>query len=266
MIPGNFEKGGLFEVKREDASIGEFSAEDWIGRLSEALPRLDEVQQPFLREYWERNPSVHIVSGGPDAKLAEYPLDDLRDLYAMARHGHVFGEREYYAPLCAALDPARHIVMSHPTLAGAIGPIIGRDDFYMHVLSSGQSTSPSDSVAGLMARAAELSGDCLQAATELNAFLIPSSGEAGSEGVPNELDIGYHAVLFHGLTLTERGRRRGWHYIASIRETPFVRGQQAGGRTVAAGIGVPQLAVDRGRGETLSVEAHVQPLGPRRGI
>ena len=198
-----FEEGGLLKVKRERTNSEEFSAGDWISRLADALPRLDEVQQSFLQEYWERNPSVHIVSGGLDSKLVEFPLDDLRDLYAMASHSHAFGEREYFAPLCAALDPVRHLLMSHPTLAGVIGPIIGRDNFYMHVLRSGQLTSPSNLVAGLMARAAELSGDCLQAATELNAFLAPCD-EGSCEGVPNGLDIGYHAVLFYGLTLTER--------------------------------------------------------------
>ena len=198
-----FEEGGLLKVKRERTNSEEFSAGDWISRLADALPRLDEVQQSFLQEYWQRHPSAHIVSGGLDSKLVEFPLGDLRDLYAMASHSHAFGEREYYAPLCAALDPVRHLLMLHPTLAGVIGPIIGRDNFYMHVLRSGELTSPSNLVAGLMARAAELSGDCLQAATELNAFLAPCD-EGSCEGVPNGLDIEYHAVLFYGLTLTER--------------------------------------------------------------
>ena len=220
-----FEEGGWLKVKRERTNSEEFSARDWIGRLADALPRLDEVQQSFLQEYWQRNPSVHIVSGGLDGKLVEFPLDDLRDLYAMASHSHAFGEREYYAPLCAALDPVRHLLMSHPTLAGVIGPIIGRDNFYMHVLRSGQLTSPSNLVAGLMARAAELSGDCLQAATELNAFLTPCCGEANSEGVPNGLDIGYHAVLFYGLDPDRKDRRYGWHHIGSIRAVAGVCGQ-----------------------------------------
>lgn len=189
-------------MKRDQTNAGEFSAADWIARLADALPRLDDVQQSFLQDYWQRNPTVHHV--GPDGKRVEYPLDDLRDLYAMASHGHVFGEREYYATLCAALDPVRHILMSHPTLSGVIGPIIGRDNFYMHVLNGGESTSPANLIAGLMARAAELSGDCFRAASELNAFLTLSAGRTNSEGVLNGLDVGYHAVLFYGLTLTER--------------------------------------------------------------
>ena len=35
------------------------------------------------------------------------------------------------------------------------------------------------------------------------AFLTPSSDEEDSQGAPDNLDIGCHAVLFHGLTLTE---------------------------------------------------------------
>ena len=191
-------------MEQDQPNSQEFSAGDWIGHLADVLPRLDEVQQSFLKEYWQRNPSIHVVSGGLDSKLVEFPLDDLRDLYAMASRSHTFGEREYYAPLCAVLDPVRHLLMSHPTLAAGIGPVIGRDNFYMHVLRSGQLTSPTNLPAGLMARAAELSGDCFQAATEPNAFLTPSSGERNSESVPNGLDIGYHAVLFYGLTLNER--------------------------------------------------------------
>ena len=88
----------------------------------------------------------------------------------------------------------------HPRV---VGPIIGRDDFYMHILSGGETTSLTNLIAGLMARAAELSDDRFRAAGELNAFLTPA-GEEGSGGVPDGLNIGYHAVLFYGLTLTER--------------------------------------------------------------
>ena len=188
-------------MKRDQTNAAEFSPADWIRRLADALPRLDDVQQSFLQEYWQRNPTVHRV--GPDGKRLEYPLDDLRDLYAMASHGHVVGEQAYYAPLCAVLDPVRHLLMSHPTLAGGIGPIIGRDNFYIHILRGGELTSPTNLIAGLMARAAELSGDCFRAASELNAFLTPT-GDGSCEGVPNGLDIGCHAVLFYGPTLAER--------------------------------------------------------------
>ena len=82
--------------------------------------------------------------------------------------------------------------------------IIGKDAFWMQILNTGSSTSATDLIAGLMARAAELSRDRFRAAaTELNAFLSRGGqGEAGS--VPGDLDVGYDAVLFWGLTLKER--------------------------------------------------------------
>ena len=200
----DFEEGAWLKVKQDQTTREEFSAGDWIGRLADALPRLNEEQESFLREYRQRNHHVYRVSGGLAGEPVELLLDDLRDLYAMACRSHAVGEQDYCAPLCTVLDPVRRLLMSHPTLARVIGPTIGRNDFYVHVLRSDQLTSPTNLIAGLMARAAELSGDCFQAATELNAFLTPSPGEGNSESVPNGLDIGYHVVLFYGLTLTER--------------------------------------------------------------
>ncbi len=182
----------------------EFAAGDWIDRLVQALSGLAEVQEPYLREYWEQNPRVHDAVGEGDGNQPAFPLDDLRDLYAIARHSHVFGEQEHYAPLLAVLDPVRHILYSHPTLAPVRSRIIGKDDFWMQILNAGNSTTATDLIAGLMARASELAGDCLRAAaTELNAFLS-RGGQGAAASVPDDLDVGYHAVLFWGLTLKER--------------------------------------------------------------
>lgn len=191
-------------MKRDHTTLKEFSAGDWIDGLTDALPRLEEVQQSFLKEYWQRNLHVHHVAGGLDSKLVEFPLDDLRDLYAMAGRSHNSGEQSYFAPLRAVLEPVRQLLMSHPTLAGGTGPFIGPDNFYIHIFRSGELTSATNLVAGLIARTAELSGDCFQAASEMNAFLTPSSGEADSKGAAHDLDTGCHAVLFYGLTLTDR--------------------------------------------------------------
>ena len=125
-------------------------------------------------------------------------------LYVMAQHSHLRGEEAHYGALNAALDPVRHILLRHPTIARVVGPIIGRDRFYMEVLNSGGSTSPADLAAGLMARAAEHSGDGFRkAAGELHAFLV-SSGEDDAPELPDGLDLGYDAVLFHGPAVMER--------------------------------------------------------------
>ena len=185
-------------------TLEEFVAENWIDHLVPALRSLAEVQEPYLQEYCRQNPRVHVVfderSGNPPA----FQLDDLRDLYAMAYHSKVFGKEEYYAPLCSVLDPARGILRSHPTLARIASPIIGQDEFCMDILNTSNLTSPADLIAGLMARAAELSGDRFRTATgELNALLTPAAEGDPASGA-GELDVGYDAVLFYGLTLKER--------------------------------------------------------------
>ena len=179
-----------------------FGNEDWVDRIALALPGLAKVQEPFLREYWEQNGGVRVVYD-PRSGKPVFPLDDLRDLYAMAHNSNAFGEREHYAPLRKALDPARHILLSHPALTRVVGPIIGKDNFWMQILNAGTSTSPADLIAGLMARAHELSGDRFrQAASEMKAFLDPGV-KRGSTFVPGELDVGNNMMLFYGLTVTE---------------------------------------------------------------
>ena len=176
--------------------------DNWVDRLARALPGLAKAQEPFLREYWEQNGGVHVVYDRQSGKPV-FPLDDLRDLYALARHSNELGKREYYAPLRDALDPARHILLSHPALARVVGPIIGKDNFWLQILNAGTPTSQTDLIAGLMARAHELSGDRFrQAASELRSFLDPG-GEGGSASVPGGLDVGYNMMLFYGLTVTE---------------------------------------------------------------
>lgn len=182
----------------------EFSADDWIDRLAQALIDLAEEQKPYLREYHKHNPRAHFELGGRDGNPLAFSLDDLRDLYAMAFYSHGFGEEKYYAALNAALNPVRGILRWHPTLARVVSPIIGRDDFWMGILGSGCSTSLTDLAAGLMARAYEFPGDGFRAAaTELNAFLVTGE-EDKTVGVPGDLDVGYDVVLFHGLSLREK--------------------------------------------------------------
>ena len=181
----------------------DFSTETWIERLASALPKLAKIQEPYLEAYQQQNPQVHHVYVNRQGIPPTYPLDDLRILYAKAYHSNTFGNAQYYAPLREVLDPVRHIMRSHPTQEQVVSPIIGKDDFWMQVLNSGLSTSPSDLIAGLIARAAELSGDQFRtAAEELNGLLYPVD-EHNSTVVPGELDAGYDAVLFYGLHFRE---------------------------------------------------------------
>ena len=181
---------------------GGIADDDWVDGLARALRELAKVQESFLREYWEQNAGVHVVYDRRSGKSV-FPLDDLRDLYSIARHGNELGAREHYAPLLEALDPARHILLSHPALAQVVGPIIGRDNFWMQILDGGTSISPTDLIAGLFARAHELSDDRFQqAASEMKALLDPGV-ERGAAPLPGGLDVGYNMTLFYGLTVTE---------------------------------------------------------------
>ena len=184
--------------------VEKFSAGDWIDRLAGALPGLAAAQEPYLSGYREIRAFLPVIPGVDDGGPPAVRVEELGELYARARHSHLLGEEARYAALNAALDPVRHILLRHPTIARVVGPIIGRDNFYMRVLNSGGSTSPADLAAGLMARAAEHSGDRLRkAAGELHAFLV-SAGEEDAPALPDGLDRGYDVVLFHGPIVKER--------------------------------------------------------------
>ena len=181
---------------------GGVADENWVERIALALPDLAKVQEPYLREYWEQNGGVRVEYDRRSGKPV-FPLDDLRDLYAIARHSNELEKKDHYAPLMGTLDPARHILLSHPVLAQVVGPIIGKDNFWMQILNRGTSISPTDLIAGLFARAHELSDDRFrQAASEMKAFLDPGV-ERGAPFLPGGLDVGYNMTLFYGLTVTE---------------------------------------------------------------
>ena len=178
-----------------------FVAKDWIDKLVPALAKLGKVQKPYLQDCDRGYLGRHLIYDEQDYQAPAFPLDDLRIHYAKARFGNALGEEEFYAPLCEALNPVRHVLISHPTLERVYGRIIGRDEFYMKILNTGADTSPVDLIAGLFARAQELQGDGFrEAAGELHAFLSRSE----EERVPGELDLGYDVVLIWGLTLNER--------------------------------------------------------------
>ena len=182
----------------------EFDTCGWIDRVAAALAALARGQEPYLEEYWRHNPPMHTIVDGRDE--TPFPLDDVRDLYAEVRYSKVFGKEAHYEPLRAVLDPVRYALLSHPALEGVAvaGRIVGENDFWMRILNSGMSISASHLIAGLMARAAELSGDRFWTAVrELDAFLSPPrDGEAA--GVLGTLDEGCDTLLFYGLTVTER--------------------------------------------------------------
>ena len=183
---------------------GEFSTREWIDRLTGALSALAEAQEPYLPDYREIRALLPLIPGVDDGGSAVVRVGELQDLYIRARHSHLRGEETYYAALNAALDPVRHILLRHPTIARVVGPLVGRDNFYMQVLNCGGSTSPADLAAGLMTRASEHSGDGFgKAAGELHGFLV-SPAEEDRAGILDGLDRGCDVALFHGPVVEER--------------------------------------------------------------
>lgn len=183
---------------------GLFDVEAWIDRLSTVLPKLRQAQAPYLEEYWCHRPRTRRIVNDKD--VTPYPLDDVRTVYANASHSRRAGMEAHYRPLLELLDSTRHILLSHPELdrVAVAGRTIGENDFYMEILNSGMITYARDLIAGLMARAAEVSEDGFRvAAKELNALLVPAIN-VDTASVLGDLEMGYHALLFHGLTLTKR--------------------------------------------------------------
>ena len=182
----------------------EFDTSGWIERVAMVLAALAHAQEPYLEEYWRDNPRQRVMVDGRDE--TPFPLDDVRDLYSQVRYARVFGREAHYESLRAIHDSARHALLSHPVLerVAVAGRPVGENDFWMRILNSGASISASDLIAGLMARAAELSDDRFRAAVrELDAFLRPvGNGEAA--GVLGALDEGCDTLLFYGLIVTER--------------------------------------------------------------
>ena len=181
-----------------------FDDGSWIDRLAGALSALAKAQEPYLEAYWQHHPREQEFVNGRDE--TPYPLDDLRTVYSRARRSGLLVGAARYAPLREMIDPARHALLSHPKLerVAVVGRPVGENDFWMRILNSGTSVCAADLIAGLMARAAELPGNGFRAAAgELNAFLSPvRDGEAS--GVLGNLDEGCDALLFWGLTLSER--------------------------------------------------------------
>ena len=181
----------------------QFDSEAWIERLAQLLPPLAQAQEPFLREYQERYARVIELW---DGRPPPFPLEDMRLLYDEVRNGRLWGMEAHYAPLRAVLDPVRHALLAHPTLArvAVTGRLIGDNHFSMEILGSGGDTYEGTLIAGLMARAAELSDDRIRRPLrELNAFLSPVGDGAAADALGG-LDEGCDLFLFYGLALSGR--------------------------------------------------------------
>ena len=134
----------------------------------------------------------------------------------------------------------------------------------MQILSSGGSTSPANLAAGLMARAAEHSGDRLpegggRAASRFS-FL---AGEEDAPELPDGLDLGYDAVLFHGSAVMERIDVAEDMALLPFEQVRAFVDEEVVHELAPPGAGFHGYPVGRGGGEDLPVAAGVSPCGLR---
>ena len=189
----------------------ESTGADWIERLAQTLTELAQTQERYRDELDQIEREMSEWSG------FDHPSDALWDFYKRA----CVGKGQYYAgeygPLCAALDKARSVLVGHPALAEArsvltvhpgwadlVNPPETRDDLWIQILSHGYLGSLSSMIASLMARGIELPGDGFRrAAADLHGLLAPR-GNLERSPRPDDLSVGYHVVLFHGLRVGEK--------------------------------------------------------------
>ena len=188
-------------------TTGEFIAADWVERLTQALTELATTQKRYRDEFARyRQQRIRMESDLPRPRWRrafDHPSHDLWDFYWYACAGkdrYYIGE---YSPLCAALTAVRRVLAEHPAWASLVDPSGDRDEFWLQILSHGSSGSLLKVISGLMARGMEVPQDGFRvAATELNGLLDPG-GNREQIPVPNDLSVGYHIALFHGLRVRE---------------------------------------------------------------
>ena len=186
-------------------TIGKFTAEDWVERLAQALTELAKTQERYRDEIVRhRQQRVLLESDRPRwGRVLDHPSHDLWDFYWFTCAGkdqYYIGE---YSSLCAALTEVRRVLAEHPAWAGLGGPSGDRDEFWLQILAHGSPGSLLKVISGLMARGIEMPKDGFRvAATELHGLLDPG-GDRAQLPVPNDLSVGYHIALFHGLHVCE---------------------------------------------------------------
>lgn len=181
---------------------GEFAAPQWIERLAGALAELAEIHKRYQDEL-DQIESELSQGRGADNPSDAFALFDFSSRACVRKERDDAGE---YGPLCNALAEVRSVLAAHPALAEARSESLvhqTRDDIWIQILSHGYRGSLSSMIASLMARGVELSGDGFRrAAAELDGVLAPRENLERSPR-PDDLSVGYHVVLFHGLRVAE---------------------------------------------------------------
>ena len=187
------------------------TAEDWVERLVQALTELATTQERY------RDDLDQIEREMSQWKGFDHPSDALREFYSLACVGKDRYHAGEYGPLCAALAEVRGVLAAHPALATVwnvpavhpawvdrVEPPETRDDLWIQILSHGYLGSLSSMTAKLMVRGRERpDGSFRKVAAELDGLLAPK-GNLERRPLPDDLSVGYHVALFHGLRVGEQ--------------------------------------------------------------
>ena len=174
-----------------------FNACHWIEELAQALSGLASAQALYQDDLYQwRRQSVRSEM---ETIAPHHPSDDLNSFYyhTCLRPGRYFEER--YASLRAAYADVRAVLAVHPSWAAFLDAADDRSELWIQIVNSGSLQDLSSMVGGLMARAMEVRENGFRvAATELNALLEPVK-DPESMPARDDLTIGYHVALLHGL-------------------------------------------------------------------
>ena len=191
-------------------TTADLTTEDWVERLAQALTELATTQGRYRAELNQIERELS-QGGGFD-----HPSDVLSDFYSLACAGKGRYYAGEYGPLCAALAEVRSVLTAHPALAEVRGmpavhparvdlvaPPEPRDDIWIQILSHGYRGSLSSMIARLIVHRREgPDGGLRRAAAELDRLLAPR-GNPDQSPLPDDLSVGYHVALFHGLRVGE---------------------------------------------------------------
>ena len=185
-------------------TMDRFNPDDWILRISRAAAGVAAAQANYrdeLDQLFQQRSRRDTEIFPPIAPY--HPSEILRSLYWSACSGTSRHHEQHYGPLRAALAETRRVLASHPALVHLVDRADTKADFAIRIANRGGRGTLAGLIAGLISRAGELGEQGLKpAATELNTLLEPLDGRP-PDLVFDDLSIGFHVVLLHGLLIAD---------------------------------------------------------------
>ena len=185
--------------KGEPVTTGGFDAKGWVAGLTTAITELAEIQHGYWTELEAQGArSERDRTGWSPWK---HPVHELSSFYWHASSEGAYFERSY-GPLRDTLEQAKRALAAHPALKRAEEASTGNGELTIGILSGGGIGNMSRIVAGLVARGSQPGVGYRTAAAELQA-LLDTDNDRPEVWPLEDLSVGCHLALFHGLRVTE---------------------------------------------------------------